>query len=251
MSLLKVVESFLSIQGEGEFAGRVAYFIRLFGCNLNCAGFNTKKISPKTGEILVGCDTIRAVATSHFDAESFNSADEILNQFSKKCKNLIQKPLIVITGGEPLIHHQNEILIKLVSKLLDANYEVQFETNATIEIDFDKYSVYKECHFAMGIKLANSGVKQDKRINQNAIIAISKNAKSCFYKFVLSGDEQEIDEILNILKIYQNKIWCMPMGESKTKLEKIAPKVAQIAIKYGLNYTDRLHIRLWDKKEGV
>ena len=70
---MRLVESFLSIQGEGKYAGRLAFFFRFAGCNLRCAGFGGERFSPKTGEILRGCDTIRAVFTNHFEHE------EILN----------------------------------------------------------------------------------------------------------------------------------------------------------------------------
>lgn len=248
--MLDIVESFLSIQGEGKFSGRLAIFLRLFGCNLNCIGFGVSQISPKTGEILSGCDTIRAVFTSHFKAIKFKSADEILNLISEKCKGLSQKPIIVITGGEPLIHYKNSILIELLQILIAKDFNIQFETNATINLDFENFSIYKKCTFAMGIKLKNSGESRARRINEKAIKNIAKNADS-FYKFVLSGELCEIDEIDEILNIHKNDVWCMPLGCDKIELEKNALKVAEFAIKRGFNYSDRLHIRLWDKKEGV
>ena len=66
---LNLVEVFHSIQGEGKYTGINAIFFRFAGCNLKCPGFNVVKISPKTGEILKGCDTIKAVFTSHFNYE--------------------------------------------------------------------------------------------------------------------------------------------------------------------------------------
>ena len=39
--------------------------------------------------------------------------------------------------------------------------------------------------------------------------------------------------------------------ENLNELEITAPKVARLAIKHGFNYSDRIHIRLWDNKEGV
>ena len=50
--------------------------------------------------------------------------------------------------------------------------------------------------FALGVKLANSEVSEQKRINLDAILAIKNNAKSSFLKFVLSRfDKSELDEI--------------------------------------------------------
>ena len=37
MTMLSVVERFVSINGEGAHAGELAVFIRFKGCNLNCS----------------------------------------------------------------------------------------------------------------------------------------------------------------------------------------------------------------------
>ena len=76
----KVVEHFVSINGEGTHAGQLAMFIRFQGCNLNCSYCDTKWANEvdapfqwKTAEELV------------------QSADEA------QVKN------ITLTGGEPLL----------------------------------------------------------------------------------------------------------------------------------------------------
>jgi len=247
---LELVEAFLSIQGEGEHQGRLAIFLRFLGCNLNCSGFGVQTKSLKTGENLLGCDSIRAVFKGHFDHKTYN-ADEILSLVDGLCKGLKQKPIIVLTGGEPLIWHKNENFINLVKNLL-VDYEVHFETNGTILVDFDKFEIYKNCHFALGVKLANSGINEQKRINLDAILAIKNNAKSSFLKFVLSRcDDNELDEIMNIKNKVNLPVWCMAMGADRAELSKNALKTAEFAIKYGFNYSERIHIRLWSDKEGV
>ena len=247
---LELVEAFLSIQGECEHQGRLAIFLRFLGCNLNCSGFGVQTKSLKTGENLLGCDSIRAVFKGHFDHKTYN-ADEILSLVDELCKGLKQKPIIVLTGGEPLIWHKNENFINLVKNLL-VNYEVHFETNGTILVDFDKFEIYRNCHFALGVKLANSGINQQKRINLDAILAIKNNAKSSFLKFVLSRcDDSELDEIMNIKNKVNLPVWCMAMGADRATLEKNALKTAEFAIRHGFNYSERIHIRLWSDKEGV
>ncbi|MCR4942763.1 MAG: 7-carboxy-7-deazaguanine synthase QueE [Campylobacter sp.] len=247
---LALVESFLSIQGEGKFSGRLAIFLRFFGCNLNCKGFGVSEISPKTGKILQGCDTIRAV-NPDFEAKIIKNENELLSIVENYSKNLKQKAIIVITGGEPLLHHKNEIFLKFINALISRSYEVHFESNATIFIDFSRYEIYKNCYFALSVKLENSGESRAKRINEKALIAIKQNAKDSFYKFVLTGSDDEKRQIDEILSICDNDVWCMPLGANKAELEKNALKVANFAIKYGFNYSERVHIRLWDKKEGV
>ena len=102
---LQVNSIFLTIQGEGPFAGHPAIFVRLAGCNLQCPG----------------CDT-------EYTGRSHLAVNLIVDEIKLLSKN-IMPPLIVITGGEPF--RQN--LIPLVEKLLYENsYIVQIETNGTL-----------------------------------------------------------------------------------------------------------------------
>lgn len=252
---LNLVESFLSIQGEGASSGRLAIFLRFAGCNLNCAGFGVRAISPKTGETLVGCDTVRAVFTGHFSYQKISRADELIKITQNLSVNLRQKPIIVITGGEPLLHHKNQILLDFLNFATSEGYEPHFETNGTIEVDFAKFEIYKKCRFAVSVKLENSGESEARRINATALKAIKQNAAGSFYKFVLDKksveDGSAIAQISRILGICDAEVFCMPQGYDKISLERNASAVAQFAIKHSFNYSDRLHIRLWDAKEGV
>lgn len=244
--MLRLVESFLSIQGEGKYAGSLAFFIRFAGCNLACPGFGVEQISPKNGEILVGCDTLRAVKISHFNHLAVKFDD-----LTRLVANLDPKTIIVITGGEPLLNHQNSDFIAFIKCLLEAKFEVHFETNGTIFVDFDKFEFYKKCKFCVSPKLKISGENYEKRINKKALRAIFENSQS-FYKFVLANaDENELCEIEEILSIATAEVFCMPLGKNKSELAKNAKKVAEFCIKHGFNYTDRLHIRIWNDKEGV
>ena len=70
----------------------------------------------------MGCDTLRAVFTSHFTYQKISHADELLKIVSNLDQKLHQKPIIVITGGEPLLHHKNEILLKFITALIQQKY---------------------------------------------------------------------------------------------------------------------------------
>lgn len=250
--MLNLVESFISIQGEGKYVGKYALFVRFAGCNLKCKGFGINLKSPKTNEILVGCDTIKAVEISHFSHKNISNLNELLNLSVKKIP-LSLKPIIIITGGEPLIHHKNKIFREFIKYLLNHKFEIHFETNGTIFIDFDKFAELKECIFSISVKLSNSGEDRQKRINFNALKALKQNAKDSFYKFVL--DKKNISslskEIEEILKFAPNEVYCMPMGGNKKQLRLNELCVCEFCIKNGYNYTGRLHIRLWNDKEGV
>ena len=204
---MKLIEHFLSIQGEGAYAGRLAIFVRFGGCNLRCAGFGVHLKAPNA--------------------------------------------IIVLSGGEPLLHQKNADFKDFLRFLVEQNRQVHFESNGTIEPDFKSLPELKNCYFALSVKLENSGESKEKRINARALKSIFANSKGAFYKFVLSGADDEIREIKEILAIQNAAVWLMPLGASKNELEITAAKVAGLAIKHGFNYSDRIHIRLWDNKEGV
>ncbi len=321
---MRLVESFLSIQGEGKFAGRLAFFFRFAGCNLRCEGFGGERISPKTGEILRGCDTIRAVFTSHFEheeilnlaqllnkipnlsglscsapacsapgfcaAEAFSksdtlnsaaaqtpprsngSAEKSLNLTSENSLNsaaqnslnlnpqssasphsakLYQKPIVVITGGEPMLHHKEALFYEFVCELLARGHVVHFETNGTIFVDFEKFPAYKSCVFAVSPKLSNSAEPRERRLNFAALRSLKQNAKDSFYKFVISPEFDAQPEIREILAVCGGEVYCMPRGADRRELESGAQFCVDFCLKNGYNYSDRLHIRIWGEKDGV
>ncbi|AJC86878.1 7-carboxy-7-deazaguanine synthase QueE [Campylobacter sp. RM16704] len=249
---MDIVETFLSLQGEGKYSGNLAVFVRFARCNFNCVGFGVKK--EKNSKMLLGCDTIRAVFTKEFKScyKTYTAKelfDEVLNLSNA------YKPIVVITGGEPLLYYKDKEFLNFINVLLQSGFKTHFETNASIEVDFEKYPLYKECYFALGVKLSNSGVKKEKRINEKALKAFKNYAKDSFYKFVLDKnflqENKALEEINEILQICENKVFCMPMGANELEISKNALSVAEFCIKNGYNYSDRLHIRIWGDKEGV
>ena len=96
---LPVMEHFYTLQGEGFYQGKAAYFIRLGGCDVGC----------------VWCDV-----KDSWDAEKhpvLKIEDLILNIEKTPVK------LVVITGGEPLMHNLDELTHLLHSKGFETNIE--------------------------------------------------------------------------------------------------------------------------------
>ncbi|MDR1554942.1 MAG: 7-carboxy-7-deazaguanine synthase QueE [Campylobacteraceae bacterium] len=249
-----LVESFLSIQGEGKYAGTPSIFLRFGGCNLTCKGFGCESISPLDDSKLIGCDSIFAVDKKHFEKNWEKlCAGELLEKVFLYTKNLTYKPNIVITGGEPLIHYKHHDFYRFLELLNDFNVFV--ETNATVLIDFETFKQYKNLSFCMSVKLSNSKEKYEKRVNKKAIEAICKNAKDAFFKFVLNEqmlkDGTAQKEIEDIVKDFSAPIFCMPLGKNRKELEENSKSIISFCVKNGYNYTDRIHIRLWNDKRGV
>ena len=100
---LPVMESFYTIQGEGFHQGRAAYFIRLGGCDVGC----------------VWCDVKESWdATKH----PFITIETLVQQVQQT-----PAKLVVITGGEPLMHD----LHFLTQKLQQAGFETNIETSGS------------------------------------------------------------------------------------------------------------------------
>ena len=100
---LPVMESFYTIQGEGFYQGRAAYFIRLGGCDVGC----------------VWCDV-----KDSWDASKHPQVN--INELVKQVKSTPAE-LVVVTGGEPLLHN----LTTLTNKLQAAGLQTNIETSGS------------------------------------------------------------------------------------------------------------------------
>ncbi len=249
-----LTEQFFSIQGEGKYAGAPSYFLRTGGCNLSCPGFGASY--EVDGKIRLGCDTYFAV-DSHF-SKSWIKVDDpksLIEKLKKEFKEIGYYPDMVITGGEPLMYHQDKVFYAVVEWLVTEGIMITFETNGTIVIDFERYPAYKSCIFALSLKLANSGESAEKRIVPQALKNIQNNAKESFLKFTIDAklvDTTAIDEINDIRDILPElDVYCMPVGESRDTIWRNDKAVFEFCMKHNFQYSDRLHIRVFDTTQGV
>lgn len=98
---LPVMEHFYTLQGEGFHQGKAAYFIRLAGCDVGC----------------VWCDV----------KESWDLSKHPLKSISYLAAQVKQTParIVVITGGEPLMHD----LTLLTKALQESGFQTHIETS--------------------------------------------------------------------------------------------------------------------------
>ena len=253
--MLYLVEHFYSIQGEGRYVGSPSVFFRFGGCNLKCEGFGCKEIAPD-GTTILGCDTVYAVNKEHFSKNwiAIKQAKELLNILD--IYDLPQRPVdIVLTGGEPLLNLNDEIFLEFLQKLHEKGHRVTFETNATININFEKFPIYKEFVFALSVKLSNSNEDIQKRLKGEVIYSIATNAKESFFKFSIDAEsitlglEEEIENI--VMHSASTQVYCMPLGGNKEEVELNTPALIEFCKAKGYNFSDRLHIRIWDINKGV
>lgn len=96
-----IVEHFYSLQGEGFWAGKPAYFLRLGGCDVGCFWCDTRHSWPQTGW------------PTYTPAEMLAWITQTPTQH------------VVLTGGEPTLHP----LAALIETLRGAGLFVQLETS--------------------------------------------------------------------------------------------------------------------------
>lgn len=252
MASIPLMETFLSIQGEGARAGNPTIFIRVGGCNFKCQGFGVSYVAPISGEKKCGCDTYYAVDKEFSKTWDYLEYPEI----TKKINTLIDyrlysKPDICITGGEPTLYWTNPDFQNLLKYYSSRGHHITIETNASIDIELTE-DYQKGIAFSMSVKLAVSGEKESKRLNFDNISNILEHTKNSYLKFVVK-EEPDIIEILGILEKIPTlaNVYLMPLGDTKSVLDSNRLFVIESAIKYGFKFSDRLHIVAWDNKGGV
>lgn len=102
---LDVHSIFLTIQGEGPFAGVPAVFLRLAACNLQCPACDT--------EYTQGRQLMSVIAI----------ADKVMELTSDN-----NTRLVVLTGGEPFRQATGPV----IKQLIELGFRVQVETNGTL-----------------------------------------------------------------------------------------------------------------------
>ena len=95
------MEHFFTIQGEGKYSGKAAYFIRIAGCDVGC----------------VWCDV----------KESWDKEQHALLSISEIIENVVKSNanFVVLTGGEPAMYD----LRPLVDQLKSLGIMVAIETS--------------------------------------------------------------------------------------------------------------------------
>ncbi|MCR1933172.1 putative 7-carboxy-7-deazaguanine synthase QueE [Clostridium tepidum] len=218
----KVVEKFVSINGEGRRAGQLAIFIRFAGCNLNCSYCDTSWANEK--------EVYYELMTSE-DIYKYIKSQDIKN--------------ITLTGGEPLLQKGIVELLKLLSQ--DKELNIEIETNGSILLD--KFlGIENPPSFTMDYKLPSSNME-----NRMALDNFKYLTNKDTVKFV-SGSIEDLKKATEIIDKYslinKTNIYISPVF-GKIDLENIVKFMKDNKMN-GVNLQVQLHKIIWDpSKKGV
>jgi organic radical activating enzyme len=283
MSKLKVAELFYSIQGEGRFMGVPSVFLRTFGCNFKCAGFGMPRgeLSNEVEDIAqvvhmfnkyedlplvsTGCDSYASWDPRFKDLSPMLTTDAIVERIMEilPYKSWHDEHL-VITGGEPLLGWQRAYPDLLSHEYMKPLKEITFETNGTQKLteEFKDYlldwtgsgAFNRGLTFSVSAKLSCSGEKREEAIRPD-IVCEYQELGYTYLKFVVAteDDAYEALEVSDIYRLagFEGPIYLMPVGGVESVYTLNNRRVAELAMKAGLRYSDRLQVPLFKNEWGT
>jgi organic radical activating enzyme len=283
MSKLKVAELFYSIQGEGRYMGVPSVFLRVFGCNFKCAGFGMPRgeLSEEANNIdptqyteykslplvSTGCDSYASwdPRFRHLSPllDTGAIADAIVDTLPHK---EWRDEHLVITGGEPLLGWQRAYPDLLDHPKMSSLKEITFETNGTQEIskEFGSYlhrwahhhdkDWLRELTFSVSAKLPCSGEKWEEAIRPE-IVCSYEDYGYTYLKFVVAtqGDLQDAERAVDEYRAagFTGPVYIMPVGGVERVYTLNNRAVADMAMRKGWRYSDRLQVPLFKNEWGT
>ena len=218
---MRVVEKFVSINGEGQRAGEPAAFVRFQGCNLCCSWCDTKWAN------VPDCPY-----EEMSPAEVAAWADEtgITN--------------VTLTGGEPLLQKEMGELLPLL--LADKKHRVEVETNGSVDIA--PFCEKDRPAFTLDYKLPGSGCEATMNTDNYGLLRPEDTVK-----FVI-GSREDLERAKEIMEQYgligRCQVYLSPV------FGQIEPaEMAEFLTEHrmnGVRMQIQIHKVIWDpEKRGV
>lgn len=223
-----VLEIFSSISGEAQHAGELSTFIRLQGCNLNCAY----------------CDTMKLMQENN---TSIMSIESIIDECHKNGHKHI-----VLTGGEPLIKKN---VSKLMAELMLEGFEVEVETNGSVDVrnivkELDEmelpYDLANNYMFTIDWKTGAS--KMTDKMNKELFEHLDDLSSQDTIKFVVAEDD--IEPTMELIKKFQEqgtlcKYYISPVFD-QVEMPHIIDAMKKHKLNEDVRFQLQIHKFVWD-----
>ncbi|WBW97218.1 putative 7-carboxy-7-deazaguanine synthase QueE [Oceanirhabdus sp. W0125-5] len=215
----KVVEKFVSVNGEGRLSGQLAIFIRFAGCNLDCSYCDTRWANEENVEY------------------TLMNEQEIYEYIqSTGVKN------ITLTGGEPLLQVGLIELLNVLSK--DEDLLVEIETNGSVSLK-EFIDITNAPRFVMDYKLPSSDM-EEKMLVDNLKYLTKKDT----IKFV-AGTTEDLERAKYLIDEYnlinKTNVYISPVF-GKIEMAEIVEFMHKYTMN-GVTLQVQLHKIIWDPEE--
>jgi 7-carboxy-7-deazaguanine synthase len=280
MSKLKIAELFYSIQGEGRYMGVPSVFLRTFGCNFTCGGFGMPRgemsaerdaIAERIVEfkdynelplVSTGCDSYASWDPRFKDLSPMLETDAIVDRIMEILpQDHWKDEHLVITGGEPLLGWQRAYPDLLDHPKMAGLKEITFETNGTQKLspEFKDYlsnwlTGHNEITFSVSAKLPGSGEKWSDAICPE-IVCEYEDVGVTYLKLVVATEEdfQDAERAVEEYRAagFTGHVYLMPVGGVESVYALNNRNVADIAMRKGWRYSDRLQVPLFKNEWGT
>jgi 7-carboxy-7-deazaguanine synthase len=226
-----------TVQGEGPSTGKRAAFIRLGGCNLHCTW----------------CDTDYTWDATRHDLRAELHRRPVREVLAQVLAYGV--PLVVITGGEPLLHQGQDGWRHLLQGITSHGLEVEVETNGTQAPD--PWTQRRVTRFNVSPKLRHADGGRDPETARIVPAALAQFARLAthrwtVFKFVCQTTA-DLEEVAQLVKEYQlppDSVWVMPEGTTPDAVLATGRELADPTIAAGYNITTRLHTLLWGSERA-
>lgn len=219
----RIVEKFVSVNGEGLKSGALATFVRFFGCNLRCDYCDSRYSYDPNEE----CEEM--------------TADEIVG-YIKDCG--VEN--VTLTGGEPIIQ---EGIGELIDMIVKAGFNVEIETNGAVDIapfadirDVADAARSGSLSFTLDYKTGCSGMTRH-MIRENWDVLTKRDC----IKFVVGSSEDldEMREIVTANQLTQRTNILVSACFGRITLEEIAGYLKRYTMN-GVRMQVQLHKVIWN-----
>ena len=264
--------------------GVPSVFLRTFGCNFKCAGFGmprgelsieVESIANRISEfknykelplVSTGCDSYASWDPRFKDLSAMLSSDAIADGIMDMLPyEEWRDEHLVITGGEPLLGWQRAYPDLLDNPKMAGLKEITFETNGTQKLteEFKEYLVKwqmpnmdfaREVTFSVSAKLPCSGEKWEEAILPE-VVCEYEDFGTVYLKFVIATEQDFADAECAIAAYraagFKGHVYLMPVGGVESVYALNNRTVADLAMKHGLRYSDRLQVPLFKNEWGT
>ena len=266
--------------------GVPSVFLRTFGCNFACRGFGMPRgeLSTEAEDIAVthaatpfvkyedlplvttGCDSYASWHPNFKELSPMLTTDAIAHRIAEIIPHSEWRDEhLVITGGEPLLGWQRAYPDLLSHPKMAGLKEITFETNGTQKLSesFKQYLkqwaqnppfTSREITFSVSAKLPCSGEKWTDAICPETVCEYEE-VGTAYLKFVIAT-EQDFEDAQRAVEEFRaagftGHVYLMPVGGVESVYALNNRRVADMAMRHGLRYSDRLQVPLFKNEWGT